>query len=81
MTKITKDMTKPAPGDYKTEDAFEKTQATNIKYRVPSCKLTSFFEEYKKRKSYLPAIGSYDVTNRTLDRVTKSPPLNRMLRH
>ena len=81
MSKITKDMGKPAPGDYKTEDAFEKTQATNIKYRLASCKLTSYFEEYKKRKSYLPGIGQYDVTNRVLDRVTRSPPLNRTMRH
>ena len=81
MTKIAKDISKPAPGDYKIEDAFEKTQATNIKYRVPACKINSFFEEYKKRKSYLPGIGSYEVTNRTLDRVTRSPPLNRTMRH
>jgi hypothetical protein len=81
MSKITKDLTKPAPGDYKTEDAFEKTQATNIKYRVPASKNISFFEEYKKRKSYLPGIGTYDVTIKALDRVTRSPPLNKTMRH
>jgi hypothetical protein len=81
MSKITKEMDKPAPGDYKTEDAFEKTQATNIRYRVPASKNISYFEEYKKRKSYLPGIGSYEITNKALDRITRSPPLNRTMRH
>jgi hypothetical protein len=80
-SRIVKDMTKPAPGDYKTEEAFEKTQATNIKYKVDQAKLSSFVDDYKKRKSYLPGIGIYEVSNRLLDRVTRSPPLNRTLRH
>jgi hypothetical protein len=53
MTKITKDMTKPAPGDYKTEDAFEKTQATNIKYRHHASSLASLKNTRRERATFL----------------------------
>lgn len=34
--KITKDPNKPAPGDYNTIDAFNKTQTTNFNYKIGS---------------------------------------------
>ncbi len=43
-TKIKRDMEKPAPGDYKIEDAFEKTQATNIRYQVGKDKIINYFD-------------------------------------
>lgn len=73
--KIVKDMSKPAPGDYKFDEAFDKTQSVNIMYKVPAGKIRNFVDEYKKFKNYLPAIGTYDVTNKVLDRVTRSSPL------
>lgn len=78
---IRKDSSKPAPGDYKDSEAFSKTQLTNFRFGVPKGKITSFVEDYKKRKNFLPGIGLYDIKNSALDIITRSSPLNRTMRH
>ena len=78
---IRKDPTKPSPGDYKEDEAFSKTQLTNIRFGVPKGKIISFVEEYKKKKSYLPGIGLYEIKNSAFDIITRSSPLNRTMRH
>jgi hypothetical protein len=48
---------------------------------VPKGKFISFVEEYKKKKGFLPGIGTYDVKNSALDIIVRSSALNRTMRH
>jgi hypothetical protein len=79
--KLKKDMTAPSPGDYDVEKSFSKTHAAGFNYKIASGKIRSFVEDYKKAKSFLPGIGSYEITSKAYDRLTRSPPLHKTLRH
>ena len=72
--KLKKDPNKPAPGDYNTLEAFNKTQSTNINYKIGNQKIKCFVDQIQHDKSYLPGIGAYKVTNKSYDVLSKSPP-------
>lgn len=42
--KLKKDPNKPAPGDYNTLEAFNKTQSTNINYKIGNQKIKCFVD-------------------------------------
>ena len=52
----------PNPHTYRKEDAFDKTQSTNIKYGIPKGPKKSFTDAVVKQAAKVPGIGKYDIT-------------------
>lgn len=75
LDKIVRDKTKPAPGDYNTENAWRKTQLPNREYSQPKGKLVNFTEIYAKNKKFVPPPNHYKVETKTFDRLSMSPQI------
>lgn len=52
----------PNPHTYRKEDAYDKTQSTNIKFGIPKGPKKSFTDNVVKSASKVPGIGKYDIT-------------------
>jgi hypothetical protein len=46
---------------YRNDEAFDKSTHKNRSYQIPKAKATNFFEQVVKKKSFVPAVGLYDV--------------------
>eukprot|EP00347_Sterkiella_histriomuscorum_P004088 403361797 len=81
MDKIQKDPKKPAPGDYNTIDAYNKTQTIQHIHKIGQSKNSCFVDQYQKAKQFLPGIGAYKVEPKVYNILSKSPVSIRTLRH
>lgn len=81
MDKIAKNPHKPAPGDYNTIESYDKTQTMNITHKISQSKNKCFVDIIQKQKNFLPGIGTYKITSKAYDILSKSPVSIRTLRH
>lgn len=71
----------PAPGTYKIEEAFMKTQWVSKKPAVDKSKNSSFIDNYKKAHQHSPGVGSYAKFEDAFNKISKSPRSMAIRRH
>ena len=73
MEKITRDKSKPAPGDYDTTTSWRNTQLGNKEFKISGAKKLNFTDVYKLNKKFIPGCGHYKYETKVYDRISISP--------
>ena len=81
IERITKDKTKPAPGEYDDPKAWKSSVLGNREYTLSKGARINFTEIYKNKKKYIPGPATHKYGVETFSKLSKSPKALKIHRH